>query len=265
MLPSSSLQSLKSLHLAPRGDTDGFSLDAVTHLLQKAPNLENLEAYMCHSWTRGLNLPNLKVLTLSMCTCGHWMLGKLASTCKQLEAFTFRYLQPQGGDERLYNRAFDLSPRQISDELGFCSKTLEYLEIQVGTWERVAELRRYDMITSLKSFTALRTLVIDQRCFLCGDLEQEMGRPLFHTLLPASIAKVTLKGADLYCLFQDLAELAKETESGSFPDLKRLDIYCQATGQQHMPVSLDAAFREAGVLLAAYVPENGEWVDMALI
>jgi len=193
------------------------------------------------------------------------MLRDLASSCKQLKAFTFEYIQPQGPDERLYYRPRVVPPGGISRGLEHCSQTLEYLEIQVGNWEGIKELERHDMITSLKSFTALRTLVIDQTCFLGGDVEQEMGRPLFHTLLPASIAKVILKGADLYCLFPDLAELAKETENGLFPDLKRLDIYCQAIGQQHMPVSLDMAFRDAGVLLAAYVPENGKWVDVVKI
>ncbi|KEZ44429.1 hypothetical protein SAPIO_CDS3430 [Scedosporium apiospermum] len=145
MLPSSSLQSLKSLHLAHRvthrGETAGFNLEAVAGVLKKAPNLDS------------------------------GMLRDLASSCKQLKAFTFEYIQPQGPDERLYYRPRVVPPGGISRGLEHCNKTLEYLEIQVGNWEGIKELERYDMITSLKSFTALRTLVIDQTCFLGGDVE----------------------------------------------------------------------------------------------
>jgi hypothetical protein len=114
------------------------------------------------------------------------------------------------------------------------------------------------VITSLKEFTALETLILDGACICYGEgglggFDREDDEPLtdvnsLANLLPASIESVTIDGTHP-SLYEPILALAQEVRNGTFPRLKEFrETGFDSTFLPHPFGPLEDAMRKSGVL-----------------
>ena len=227
--PLTKLSSLRRLHLDwkyDKYDLDEsdwmFGLWNFSDLFQRAPNLESLEVKSCFSSCIGLALGNLRCLKLKDSNFELKLLQALAVECSKLETFIFH---SSLSIDDIPNKLTALCPREVPQGLLPCKRTLRHLEIQWGSI-LVDDFQPDDVITSLKDFTALETLIIDGTCLFYYDDDDEDFETLedtslisFVSLLPASIETVVVDGHHPG-LYKSILAFAQEVRGGSFSQLK---------------------------------------------
>ncbi|POS71685.1 hypothetical protein DHEL01_v209919 [Diaporthe helianthi] len=171
-----------------------------------------------------LPLGSLLELILDHCQCLDDELVNLLKHCTRLRKFVYR-ASPDA------SQATPPSPRAVIQALGPAHKTLETLGIAFFDVQGLDGLPR---ITSLKQFTALRTLYIDVNALWDRHLADNTGSPpnpdmVFTTALPESVEDLAL-----FCLdgfgqrlgFRVEVHLKRlaidRREKGAFPHLKTL-------------------------------------------
>jgi hypothetical protein len=226
--PSTTLRSLRALTLVWRTDyIDVLGLAAATSLLEKAPSLELLQLCNCYMAPKGLPLENLKWLRLHDSLFGFEELRDLAEACSNLETFIFHTSIDDGDILPLdYGESI---PEELQRGLLPCRDTLRHLEIQCG-WATCGTYLQNRVITSLKEFTVLETLILDSSCICCREDDGLDGSSqingessadvnLFLNLLPVSIISVTINDSHPI-LYEPILALAQEVRNGTFPRLK---------------------------------------------
>ncbi|KAH7108916.1 hypothetical protein EDB81DRAFT_835178 [Dactylonectria macrodidyma] len=234
-IPSSSvLESLKTLHLVHRSTSGGFDLGAVAELLEISPNIEHLYADMCYSAPAELNLTYLKHLRFSSCSFGSGDLRNVVLACQNLRSFAFQYFQPASSIYELYRNDFSPSPKRIVEELKVCESTLEYLEIELAQGIPFTEFNSEHTITSLRNFSALKDVVVDEVSLHSDErslLDEvpdngteatigKLGKTLMR-ILPTSIESVNLKSVGP-CFTRYTGQVVNEACRSFFPNFKTL-------------------------------------------
>lgn len=255
--PSTTLSFLRALKLDGEDSRSGFSLEVASGIFEMAPRLELLEVYMCTSAPSGLAVRNLKWPRLQDSILDLEELRDLTTACSNLESFIFH---TSLSDDEVPLGTDGFIPRELCQGLLPCKDTLRYLEVQCG-WECWNDFGPQDVITSLKEFTALETLVLDGGCICCGeddlsgsDREDDEPIPDVNTLinlLPASIISVTIDGT-YPSLYEPILVLAQEIRNGTFPRLREF----RETGvsprvSSHSFEPLNNAMRNSGVMFVS--------------
>lgn len=222
MLSSSSIPALKTLHLS--SFPVRFDMDSVSLLLQKAPNLRLLRLDGC-GWVSYCaafqpDLSSLPVLGISRCCFdSRENLPALFAGCGSLQALMYQH------DQNPLRFVYTPTPEDLAVALRHCHRTLRYLEIRWGS------PMFYDngLISSLKLFSSLETLIMDAVCVFAdlysgwdgqGRLSPVPRRPLVD-FLPTSIRQFLLSRVD-HRMYQNLADLAQSAREGAFPNLKEM-------------------------------------------
>lgn len=261
MLPSSSMPALKTLHLSSLSAR--FGVNSVSLLLQKAPNLRLLRLDGC-GWAdyhaRPVSgLRSLPVLWVKRpCFDSREDLAALFASCGNLQALIYHHSQ------HLHTSMYARTPEDMAVALQHCHRTLRYLEIQWG----LPRPHQCGLISSLKLFSSLETLIIDAACVFSdtdnvgdgqGALSPTPQRPLAD-LLPNSIRQLLLFCVN-YRMYQNIADLAQIACQGAFPDLKIIWIdqssFSSALLQTDLR-TLEANFALAGISLIYSCHAGGE-------
>ncbi|SPO03727.1 uncharacterized protein DNG_06410 [Cephalotrichum gorgonifer] len=248
MLPSSTLPALRTLHLA-HSYPAGFSLEVVSRLLQKAPNLRLLTLDGCSSVrygsSPGPDLSNLSALRLVRpCFRENAHLAGLFASCSKLQGLAFHHWR---GESYIYLPR--RTPRELIQALLPCNQTLRYLEIQ---WAEDDDIYQDELVRSLKPFSSLETLVIDAACIYSNrtrDVEESEPPSSLADLLPTSIRYLLLWRVNLR-MHQDLADFAQKARRGAFPNLKEVWISwvpADASLSQMMIWALEEDLQLAGI------------------
>ncbi|KAM5341739.1 hypothetical protein ACJ41O_014770 [Fusarium nematophilum] len=255
MPASASLQSLKALRLrlADHYGARQYGLGSVAEVLKRAPNLHTLEAAQCSFVPTGLCLGGLKYVEFDDSLLGTGDVKTLASSCKGLETFIIRYGEPSPAAQRRRSGSHRiLSPKELVKELEPCASSLRRLEMRVNPiWFGLPEFYRKNAITSLKQFSVLKHLSLDELYLCCGRGKFEMARSLLADLLPPSIERVTLGRvqSEFYGAAEDLC---KEVRQGAFPSLSVVQFF--KSPRRH---TLNLVRWENGLIQVKWMSEEG--------
>ncbi|KAK7414940.1 hypothetical protein QQX98_006265 [Neonectria punicea] len=233
--PSTHLPALKVLHLTTDMESaEPLSLEPIKSIFEKAPNLEYLELNLWFSGSISWALGNLRWLKLKDSILGLHDLHTLATACHKLETFVFHTSLV---DEQVPALTQSFLPSNIQQGLLPCKSTLRHLEIQCN-WETIRRHPQHELITSLKEFPFLESLVLSAACIgfvnhtqqrfdeprPLGKDAKPLGDASFLTrFLPASIKAVVFDGncANLYA---PIVALAQDVTNGSFPNLESFEV-----------------------------------------
>lgn len=204
----------------PAEITLGYSFGSVLPLLWGGRGPTRLSIVNSNGPRIILSLDNMRELILDSCQFRPGNLLNLLRHCRHLCKFVFR----GAGHTR------PLPSHEFMEALEPAHASLEVLGIDLQSFESDNGAR----ISSLKHFTALKTLYIDLNCVWDWEAATNKDSPpgpdkLFTTLLPDSIEDVALFSGDTNDEFLGFRVEAhvrglqlERQEKGAFPHLKRL-------------------------------------------
>ncbi|KAH7309070.1 hypothetical protein B0I35DRAFT_412919 [Stachybotrys elegans] len=184
----------------------GFSLDMVWQLLARVPLLERLDLHRCGKIPHSVPpFVHLRSLNITMAELSQRMLLNVAAWCPRLTSFKYLYYQSDYGSHREHA---PLSPRQLVMQLWPCYRSLQYLEIEVGSWWRRNMLLQGDKITKrdLAPFRALKSLAIEEVCLDPTGTDATGLSEFLDELVPESTTSITISNMNPF-LYRETSQV----------------------------------------------------------